>query len=155
MISLSINGKDYEVEVPPDTPLLWVIREHLRLTGTKYGCGIGECGSCTIHMDGHPERSCGIAVKDAQGKRITTIEGIPDQHPVKQAWISEQVPQCGYCQPGQIMQAVALLGESPNPSEEEIVDAMNDVLCRCGTYPRIQRAIKAAAGMMKRERGGP
>lgn len=144
MIPLEVNGKRYEVDVAPDVPLLWVIREYLRLTGTKFGCGIGLCGSCTVHIDGKPRRSCQIPVGDAQGKRITTIEGLPEDHPVKRAWIEEQVPQCGYCQPGQIMQAAALLSEDPNPSEERIIRVMDEILCRCGTYPRIKRAIKRA-----------
>lgn len=144
MISLQVNGKRYEVEVGSDVPLLWVIREYLRLTGTKFGCGIGLCGSCTVHIDGKARRSCQIPVADAQGSRITTIEGLPEDHPVKRAWIEEQVPQCGYCQPGQIMQAAALLSEDPNPSEERIIRVMDEILCRCGTYPRIKRAVKRA-----------
>ena len=145
MISLDINGKRFEVDVPPDVPLLWVIREHLKLTGTKYGCGIAMCGACTVHVNGKAERSCQFPVGEAQGKTITTIEGLPEDHPVKRAWILEQVPQCGYCQPGQIMQAAALLVEDPNPSDEKIMKAMEGVLCRCGTYPRIIKAIKRAA----------
>ncbi len=145
MISLIVNGKSHKVDVSPDVPLLWVIREYLKLTGTKYGCGIGMCGSCTIHIDGKAQRSCQIPAGDAQGKKITTIEGIPEDHPVKKAWIKEQVPQCGYCQPGQIMQAIAFISEKPDPTDEEIVDAMNGNLCRCGTYPYIKSAIKLAA----------
>jgi isoquinoline 1-oxidoreductase subunit alpha len=145
MISLDINQKKYSVDVEPDVPLLWVIREYLKLTGTKYGCGIGMCGSCTVHVDGKARRSCQILVGDAQGKKITTIEGLPEDHPVKVAWIKEQVPQCGYCQPGQIMQAAALLAEEKDPSDEKIVEAMNGNLCRCGTYPYIRLAIKSAA----------
>ena len=145
MISLDINGNRFEVDVPPDVPLLWVIREHLKLTGTKYGCGIAMCGACTVHVNGKAERSCQFPVGEAQGKTITTIEGLPEDHPVKRAWILEQVPQCGYCQPGQIMQAAALLVEDPNPSDEKIMKAMEGVLCRCGTYPRIIKAIKRAA----------
>jgi len=144
MISLEVNGKRYEVDVSPDVPLLWVIREYLKLTGTKYGCGIGMCGSCTLHIDGKARRSCQIPVGNARGKRITTVEGLPEDHPVKRAWIEEQVPQCGYCQPGQIMQAAALLSENPCPSEERIIKAMDGILCRCGTYPRIKRAIRRA-----------
>ncbi len=152
MILLQVNGKAYEVEVSPDVPLLWVIREHLGLTGTKYGCGKSLCGACTVHIDGKAERSCQIPVKDAQGKRITTIEGIPENHPVKKAWNAEDVPQCGYCQPGQIMDAVALLEKNPNPTDQDIDGAMSGTLCRCGTYQRIRRAIHRAAGMMaKRE----
>ena len=145
MISLLINGKSHEVDVNPDVPLLWVIREYLKLTGTKYGCGIGMCGSCTVHVDGKAQRSCQISAGDARGKKITTIEGIPEDHPIKKAWLKEQVPQCGYCQPGQIMQAIAFISQKPNPSDEEIVDAMNGNLCRCGTYPYIKSAIKLAA----------
>ncbi len=145
MLHLDINGKSYKVDVAPDVPLLWVIREHLKLTGTKYGCGIGMCGSCTVHIDGKAARSCQTAAGDAQGKKITTIEGLPEDHPVKKAWIHEEVPQCGYCQPGQIMQAAALLAENPRPSETKIVEHMNGNLCRCGTYPKIKSAIRLAA----------
>ena len=145
MISLEINGKSYKVDVAPDVPLLWVIRERIKLTGTKYGCGIGMCGSCTVHIDGKAQRSCQIAVVDAQGKKITTIEGLPKDHPIKKAWIQEQVPQCGYCQTGQIMQAAALLAEDPNPSEEKILQAMDGNLCRCGTYSKIKSAIQLAS----------
>ncbi len=145
MISLEINGKRHKVDVSPDVPLLWVIRERLKLTGPKFGCGIGMCGSCTVHVDGKAERSCQVAVGDARGKKITTIEGLPEDHPVKVAWIKEQVPQCGYCQSGQIMQAAALLAEDKNPSEEKIVKAMDGNLCRCGTYSYIKLAIKSAA----------
>ena len=145
MISLEINGKKYEVNVSPDVPLLWVIREHLRLTGTKFGCGVGLCGSCTVHLDGKAQRSCVTTVGSVEGRKITTIEGLPEDHPVKRAWIEEQVPQCGYCQSGQIMQAAALLSESPNPTDEKIVSAMDGNLCRCGTYPFIKQAIKRAA----------
>ncbi len=145
MISLEINGKSYQVDVAPDVPLLWVIREHLKLAGTKYGCGIGLCGSCTVHVDGKAQRSCQTPAGSAEGKKITTIEGLAENHPVKKAWVHEQVPQCGYCQSGQIMQAAALLSENPHPSEEKIIEAMNGNLCRCGTYPRIKSAIKLAS----------
>jgi isoquinoline 1-oxidoreductase alpha subunit len=145
MIRLEINGKSYHVDVAPEVPLLWVIRERLKLTGTKFGCGIGMCGSCTVHIDGKAERSCQTPVGDAQGKKITTVEGLPENHPVKQAWIKEQVPQCGYCQSGQIMQAAALLSENPHPSEAKIVEHMNGNLCRCGTYARIKSAIRLAS----------
>jgi len=145
MISLEVNGKKYSVDVSPDVPLLWVIREHLQLTGTKFGCGIGMCGCCTVHVDGKAERSCQVPVGDAQGRKITTIEGLPKDHPVKKAWIKEQVPQCGYCQSGQIMEAAFLLTRKPNPSDEEIIETMEGNLCRCGSYPRIKRAIKTAA----------
>jgi isoquinoline 1-oxidoreductase alpha subunit len=145
MIRLDINGKNYQVDVAPDVPLLWVIRERLKLTGTKFGCGIGMCGSCTVHIDGKAQRSCQIPAGDAQGRKITTIEGLPKDHPVKKAWVQEQVPQCGYCQSGQIMQAAALLSEDPRPSDEKIVQAMDGNLCRCGTYPKIKSAIHLAA----------
>jgi aerobic-type carbon monoxide dehydrogenase small subunit (CoxS/CutS family) len=144
MISLNVNGKNYKVDVPDDMPLLWVIRDYLKLTGTKFGCGIGECGACTVHIDGKAERSCGISAKEAQGRKIITIEGLPQNHPVKRAWIQEQVPQCGYCQPGIMMQVAALLSESPKPNAEKIVNAMDNVICRCGTYPRIKKGIKTA-----------
>jgi aerobic-type carbon monoxide dehydrogenase small subunit (CoxS/CutS family) len=150
MISLTINGKAYQVDVGPEVPLLWVIREHLKLPGTKYGCGMGACGSCTVHIDGQAQRSCQTPAGSAQGKKITTIEGLAETHPVIKAWIREQVPQCGYCQSGQIMQAAALLAADPNPSEEKIRNAMDGNLCRCGTYPRIKLAIKAAAKEGKR-----
>ena len=145
MVSLSVNGKTYQVDVEPDVPLLWVIRDYLKLTGTKFGCGVGICGTCTIHVDGKADRSCQLTAGDVQGKSITTIEGLPKNHPLKQAWIEKQVPQCGYCQPGQIMQAASLLRENPSPTDEEIKDFMNDNLCRCGTYPRIVEAIRRAS----------
>jgi len=146
MITLVVNGKKHLVDVEPDTPLLWVIREKLNLTGTKYGCGEGLCGSCTVLIDGKPERSCLIPVKDAQGKRITTIEGVSN-HPVKKAWLSEEVSQCGWCQPGQIISAVALLTEKPKPSDADIDSAMEGIICRCGTYKRIRAAIHTAAAL--------
>ena len=145
MINLDINGKSYQVNVDPDVPLLWVIRERLQLTGTKFGCGIGACGSCTVHLDGKAVRSCQTPVGSAQGRKITTIEGLPEDHPVKRAWVKEQVPQCGYCQPGQIMQAAALLAEDPHPTDAKIVENMNGNLCRCGTYVRIKSAIRLAS----------
>ncbi len=148
MISLVVNGQKHTVDVDPNTPLLWVIREKLNLTGTKYGCGIAVCGACTVHIDGKAERSCQIPVKDAQGKKITTIEGITENHPVKKAWIADDVPQCGYCHPGQIMSAVALLNEKPKPSDGDIDDFMSGNICRCGTYQRIRRAIHLASTMM-------
>jgi isoquinoline 1-oxidoreductase alpha subunit len=150
MISLNINGKNYQVDVGPEVPLLWVIREHLKLTGTKYGCGIGACGSCTVHIDGKAARSCQTPAASAAGKKITTIEGLAENHPVVKAWIKEQVPQCGYCQSGQIMQAAALLAEEPNLSDDRIMNAMDGNLCRCGAYPRIKLAIKTAAKEGKR-----
>jgi isoquinoline 1-oxidoreductase alpha subunit len=145
MIRLEINGKNYEVDVQADVPLLWVIRERLGLTGTKFGCGVGMCGSCTVHLDGKAIRSCQTTAGSAQGGKITTIEGLPENHPVKQAWIKEQVPQCGYCQSGQIMQAAALLAEYPRPAEARIVEQMNGNLCRCGTYIKIKSAIRLAS----------
>jgi isoquinoline 1-oxidoreductase alpha subunit len=151
MISLNVNGKGYKVDVPDDVPLLWVIRDYLKLTGTKFGCGIGECGSCTVHIDGKAERSCVISVGKVQGKKITTIEGLPKNHPVKRAWIEEQVPQCGYCQPGVMMQVAALLSESPNPNAEKIISAMDDVICRCGTYPRMKKGIRKAVQLTRKE----
>jgi len=145
--SLKINGKIETVDVDPAMPLLWVIRDFIGLTGTKFGCGISQCGACTIHMDGKPVQSCVMPVSAAEGKVITTIEGISENndHPVQLAWIDEQVPQCGYCQSGQVMTAVALLDKNPNPSEEEIDQAMNSALCRCGTYQRIKKAVLKAS----------
>jgi isoquinoline 1-oxidoreductase beta subunit len=148
MISLEANGKKCQVKASPDVPLLWVIREHLGLTGTKYGCGKSLCGACTVHIDGKAVRSCQIPIRDTQGKRITTIEGIPEDHPVKKAWNAVDVPQCGYCQAGQIMDAVALLEKNPNPTDGDIDGAMSGNLCRCGTYQRIRHAIHLAAGIM-------
>ena len=144
-ITLNINGQDHTVQVAEDVPLLWVIREHLQMTGTKFGCGISQCGACTVHVDGQPMRSCQLRVSRVVGRKITTIEGIAEDHPIKQAWIDIQVPQCGYCQSGQIMSAVALVDQNQDPSEEEIIQAMEGNLCRCGTYTRIKAAIRQAA----------
>jgi len=144
-ITLNINEKDHSLQVSEDVPLLWVIREHLQLTGTKFGCGISQCGACTVHVDGQPMRSCQLRVSRVAGRKITTIEGIAEDHPVKQAWIDIQVPQCGYCQSGQIMSAVALVEKNTDPSEQEIIQAMEGNLCRCGTYTRIKTAIRQAA----------
>lgn len=146
-VKLSINRKEYAVSVQPDTPLLWVIRENLGLTGTKFGCGVAICGACTVHMDGEAIRSCTTPVSDAVGKEITTIEGLSadGSHPVQKAWIEEDVPQCGYCHSGQIMSAAALLAQNPAPTDADIDDAMTDNLCRCGTYQRIRSAIHRAA----------
>lgn len=146
-ITISVNGEDYMMEVNPDTPLLWVLRDTLGLTGTKYSCGMGLCGSCTVHLNGEAIRSCTIPVSEAGGKHVTTIEGLSTDgsHPVQQAWLEENVSQCGYCQPGQIMTAVALLASSPNPTDEDIDQAMGGNLCRCGTYQRIRGAIHVAA----------
>ena len=153
MPNLTINGQSYFADAPPDTPLLWVIREDLRLTGTKYGCGSGLCGSCTVHIDGRAERSCLVTVGEAAGVLITTIEGLDpaSSHPVQRAWIEQQVPQCGYCQSGQIMQAAALLAADPNPSDQQIVEAMKGNLCRCATYSRIVGAIKRAAEIARED----
>lgn len=146
-ITLSVNGKNVEVDVDPRTPVLWVLREHLKLVGTKYGCGIAQCGACTIHLDGAAVRSCILPVSSVGDRRITTIEGLsPDgTHPVQQAWLEHDVAQCGYCQGGQIMSAAALLNRNPSPTDEEIDAGMNGNICRCGTYRRIHAAIKAAA----------
>jgi len=153
MINLLINGKQQEVDVEADTPLLWVLRDHVGLTGTKYGCGIAVCGACTVLLDGQPVRSCVTPVSSVSGKHITTIEGLsPDRrHPVQQAWIAEDVPQCGYCQSGQILAAVALLKAKPHPTDADIDEAMGSLLCRCGTYVRIRSAIKKAAAIMAKE----
>ena len=147
MVAFTVNGKVATVSAEPDTPLLWVVREHLKLTGTKFGCGAGLCGACTVHVDGKAVRSCQTAVSSVEGKHITTIEGLsPDSsHPLQKAWVAEQVPQCGYCQSGQIMQAAELLATNKSPSRQDIVSHMNGNICRCGTYPRIVRAIQRAA----------
>ncbi len=145
MISLKVNGKKHTLDISPDVPLVWVIREHLKLTGTKFSCGKGLCGSCTVHLDGKAVRSCQTSAGEAQGKSITTIEGVPEGHPLKKAWVKEHVAQCGFCQPGQIMQAAELLSQGKNISDAKIVKAMDGNLCRCGTYPRIKTAIKLAA----------
>lgn len=144
---LNINNKQVEVEAEPDTPLLWVLRDNLGLTGTKYGCGIALCGSCTVHIDGTPMRSCSITVANSTDRSVVTIEGIGEKelHPVQKAWMAEDVPQCGFCQSGQIMSAVALLEQNPNPTDDDIDAAMEGNICRCGTYVRIRRAIKRAA----------
>jgi len=149
VIKLSVNHRDYQVDVDPSTPLLWVIRENLGLTGTKYGCGMAQCGACTVHLDGNAVRSCVTPVSAAAGKPIITIEGLsPDlSHPLQKAWIEVDVPQCGYCQSGQIMAAAVLLAENPKPTDSDIDDAMAGNICRCGTYPRIRRAIHLAARM--------
>lgn len=145
-LTLRINNKDYPMEVDPQMPLLWAIRDFAQLTGTKFGCGISQCGACTVHIDGEPVRSCVTPVSGATGKSITTIEGLSadNDHPVQQAWQEEQVPQCGYCQSGQIMTAVALLEKHPQPSEEQINAYMSPIICRCGTYVRVKRAVSKA-----------
>jgi len=148
VIELNINGKAQSVDVAPDTPLLWVIRDTLGLTGTKFGCGMAQCGACTVHLDGDAVRSCSTPVSAVGGKKVTTIEGLSadGSHPVQSAWVAEQVPQCGYCQSGQIMQAAALLARTPSPSDSDIDAAMSGNICRCGTYQRIRSAIHRAAG---------
>ena len=144
-IEFTVNGKAAAVEAEADTPLLWIVREHLKLTGTKFGCGSGKCGACTVHIDDKAVRSCRVAVWKAAGKKVTTIEGLNGKHPLQKAWIAEQVPQCGYCQSGQIMQAATLLATNKKPTREQIVAHMDGNICRCGTYPRIVRAIQRAA----------
>ena len=148
--TLTINGQTHNVDVEPDTPLLWALRENVGLTGTKYGCGIAQCGACTVHVDGEAVRSCGLQVGDAAGKAITTIEGLsPDtKHPVQQAWLAEDVPQCGYCQSGQIMATAAYLKSNPSPTDADI-DANLTNICRCGTYERLRRAVHRAAALMR------
>ena len=147
MVTLKVNGKEERVEVPPDTPLLWVLRETLRLTGTKFGCGMALCGACTVHLDGQAVRSCVTPVSRAQGREVVTIEGLGSElaKPLRDAWVDQDVPQCGYCQSGQILAAVALLRQKPKPSDADI-NAIGNI-CRCGTYVRIRRAIKRAAGI--------
>jgi len=144
---LNINGKKQEVDVDPSTPILWVLRDHLNMVGTKFGCGIAQCGACTIHLDGTATRSCILPVSSIRDKNITTIEGLSENgdHPVQKAWLEVDVPQCGYCQAGQIMTASALLEKNPNPTDEEIETAMNGNICRCGTYLRIRKAVKMAS----------
>jgi isoquinoline 1-oxidoreductase alpha subunit len=155
MITLFINGESRALDVDPSTPLLWVIRDYAGLTGTKFGCGIAQCGACTVHVDGSPVRSCVMPASAAVGRQITTIEGInsgeDSLHPVQQAWIDEQVPQCGYCQSGQIMAAAALLERTPAPTDADIDAAMSGIVCRCGTYPRIRKGIKRAAAVANSE----
>ncbi|SFR32228.1 isoquinoline 1-oxidoreductase, alpha subunit [Robiginitalea myxolifaciens] len=145
--TLKINGTSRDVEVDPSTPLLWVLRDHIKLVGTKFGCGIAQCGACTVHLDGMAVRSCSLPISSIGDKEVTTIEGLSENgdHPVQLAWLEEDVPQCGYCQAGQIMNASALLAQNPYPSDSEIETAMNGNICRCGTYVRIKKAIKRAA----------
>ena len=146
-LTLTVNGNSVEVDVDPNTPILWVLRDHLNLVGTKYGCGIAQCGACTIHLNGKAVRSCSVPISSAEGEKITTIEGLSEDgsHPVQQAWIEHDVPQCGYCQAGQIMSASALLNDNASPSDSDISQAMNGNICRCGTYTRIHKAVKTAA----------
>ncbi|GAB5448906.1 (2Fe-2S)-binding protein [Gymnodinialimonas sp.] len=149
---LTVNGEDREVDVSPDMPLLWVLREELNLPGTRYGCGVAQCGACTVHIDGQAARSCQTRIGDLDGAQVTTVEGLGQEtslHAVQQAWVEHQVAQCGYCQSGQIMQAAALLDTNPNPTDEDIDFVMSGNLCRCGTYPRIREAIHAAARAME------
>jgi isoquinoline 1-oxidoreductase alpha subunit len=152
MISLTVNGKDQKVDVAPDTPLLWVLRDTIGLIGTKYGCGIALCGACIVHVNGEPTRSCTMPIAQAGGKKVTTIEGLSrnSSHPLQKAWIAEEVPQCGYCQSGQIMSAAALLAKNNNPSDDDIDKAMSGNICRCGTYNRIRKAILTASAMMRK-----
>jgi len=147
MITLNVNGRDLKADVEPDTPLLWTLRDGLGLTGTKFGCGMAQCGACTVHLDGQPIRSCVTPVSAVGNKKVTTIEGLSADgtHPVQRAWEAEQVPQCGYCQSGQIMSAAALLAKNPKPSDADIDQAMAGIICRCGTYQRIRKAIHTAA----------
>ena len=153
-ITLIVNGKKQSVEAAPDTPLLWILRDVLNLTGTKYGCGIGACGACTIHQNGRAVRACQITLQDAAGKSFTTIEGLSEKgdHPCQRAWLEEDVAQCGFCQPGMIMTAAAFLQATPRPTDADIDREMSNSVCRCGTYQRIRRAIKRAAGEMKNGR---
>ncbi len=153
MIALQVNGTKRLVDVDPDTPLLWVLREPLGITSVKYTCGIAECGMCTVLIDGVAQRSCVIEVQEVLESEITTIEGLPETHPVKIAWIVKQVPQCGYCQPGIMLQTVDFLSREPNPSAAQINEAMDDVICRCGSHPRIKKAIQLAAQMTAKQGG--
>ena len=152
MITLTVNGKTHSIDAEPDTPLLWVLRDTLGLTGTKFGCGVAQCGACLVHINGEPALSCTTQVSRVAGKKITTIEGLSrdGSHPVQKAWIAEEVPQCGYCQSGQIMSAAALLAKNKNPSDAEIEQAMAGHICTCGTYNRIRKAIHAGAAMMRK-----
>jgi aerobic-type carbon monoxide dehydrogenase small subunit (CoxS/CutS family) len=154
-MKVNINGKDIEIEVDGTTPVLWVLRDHLDMTGTKFGCGIAQCGACTVHLDGQPIRSCVTPASEVEGRAITTIEGLGggELHPVQEAWIELSVPQCGYCQSGQIMSTVALLRARPDPTDADIDAALSANLCRCGTYPRIRKAVHAAAKRMRGEDG--
>lgn len=147
IFSLNVNGKKQEVDVDPNTPVLWVLRDHLNLVGTKFGCGMAQCGACTIHLDGTATRSCMLPVSSVGDQKVTTIEGLSENgdHPVQKAWLEHDVPQCGYCQAGQIMSAAALLKENPNPTDDQIETAMNGNICRCGTYVRIKAAVKTAS----------
>ena len=151
MVSLTVNGKNYKVDVPEDLSLMWVLRDHLKLFGTKFSCGVGECGSCTVLINGEAQRSCTVNAVDVDGADITTIEGLPEDHPVKRAWIQEQVVQCGYCQPGVMMQVVGLLSQDKNPNAQDIIDSMDDLICRCGTYQRMKKGVETAIQIMRKE----
>lgn len=153
MLTLQINGIKKEVDVDSETPLLWVLRDNLGITSVKYTCGITECGICTVLIDGEAVRSCALPVKDVGVSEITTIEGLPENHPVKVAWIEKQVPQCGYCQPGIMLQTVDFLSRQPDPTDEQINNAMDDVICRCGTHPKMKNAIKRAAEISSKQGG--
>lgn len=151
MITLNVNNTTHQVSADPDMPLLWVLRDMLNLTGTKFGCGVAQCGACTVHLNGEAVRSCVTPVSRAENQQVVTIEGLStdNKHPLQQAWLQHDVPQCGYCQSGQLMSAAVLLRENPNPTDEDIDEAMSGNICRCGTYPRIRKAIKTAASLQK------
>jgi len=151
MVSFQVNGKAYRADVSDNTPLLWVLRDYLNFKGTKYSCGIGACGACTVHVNGKAVRSCITSVGEVQGKKIITIEGLPVNNPVKRAWIKEQVALCGYCQPGVIMQVAALISQKPALDADQVIARMDDVICRCGSYPGIKRGIKTAIQMTRKE----
>lgn len=153
MISLQVNGTTQHVDADPETPLLWVLRDDLGITSVKYTCGIAVCGVCTVLLDGEATRSCSITIQEAKNREITTVVGLPDDHPVKLAWIAKQVPQCGYCQPGVMLQAVDFLSREPSPTQERINEQMNDLYCRCGSQPRIREAIQLAADLGKKQGG--
>lgn len=150
MITLHVNGEEKKVDVDPETPLLWVLRESLGLTSVKYTCGIAECGVCTVLIDDEAVRSCSISAEDAADGKILTVEGLPEDHPLKIAWVEKQTPQCGYCQPGMILHAAAFLKENPNPTAEDIDSGMDDMLCRCGTHQRVKAAVQLASEIMKK-----
>jgi len=153
MFSLQVNGIQKQVDADPKTPLLWILRDNLGITSVKYTCGIAECGMCTVLIDGEAQRSCSLNIEDVKGSKITTIEGLPDNHPVKVAWIEKQVPQCGYCQPGIMLQTVDFLSRVPHPSEAQINEAMDNVICRCGSHPRMKKAIMLAAELTAKQGG--
>ena len=153
MFTVTVNGKSEKVDADPETPLLWVLRDNLGITSVKYTCGIAECGMCTVLIDGEARRSCVVPIEEAQGSEITTIEGLPDDHPVKVAWIEKKVPQCGYCQPGIMLQTVDFLSRVPDPTDAQIIEAMDNVICRCGSHPRMKKAIRLAADMTAKQGG--